>query len=277
MLGSLSSPLTSGAQKLASWPPKYHVLGVLISKTTYTEAVDCLISSAREKKPALATALAVHGVVEAARDAETCRRISAFEIVTPDGQPVRHALNLLYQAGLTDRVYGPTLMLRLCEEAARCGIGVYLYGSTHDTVERLKQSLEARYPLLDVVGAEPSLFRTLNEQERQALAARIAKSGAGIVFLGLGCPRQEHFAYENRDLMGAVLVCVGAAFDFHAGTKRQAPQWVQDASLEWLFRLCQEPRRLFRRYAVTNSIFLWRIFRQYTQSQVQGYFSRAGR
>lgn len=259
------------SQAAPTWPTKYSILGVPISGTDYSRAVDCLISAAQLRKPALATALAVHGLVEAARDKEMAKRIAAFDLVTPDGQPVRHALNAIHKAGLPDRVYGPALTLMLCERAAKLGIKVYLYGSTKETVERLKSSLERRYPGLDIVGAEPSLFRPLAEQESKALAHRINMSGAGIVFVGLGCPRQENFAFEHRHLIDAALVCVGAAFDFHAGVKRQAPAWMQKLSLEWLFRLLQEPRRLFRRYAVTNTYFLWHIFRQYTQPGSRQY------
>jgi exopolysaccharide biosynthesis WecB/TagA/CpsF family protein len=116
---------------------------------------------------------------------------------------------------------------------------------------------------LDVAGAEESAFRPLTRTESAELGERIRASGAGIVFVGLGCPRQELFAWQHRDVIGLPQVCVGAAFDFHAGNKRQAPGWMQDNALEWLFRLCQEPRRLFRRYAVTNSLFVMALARQW--------------
>jgi len=264
-IGNTQPPAFKAQLKVPHCPPRYSVIGVPVSKTDYAEAIDFLISAARNRQTALATALAVHGVVEATRDAELGRRISAFDIVTPDGQPVRHALNILHGARLTDRVYGPTLMLKLCESAVKYNIGIYLYGSTQKTVESLKRSLEDRYPGLRIVGAEPSIFRPLSHDESLAFAERVERSGAVIVFVGLGCPRQEHFAFEHRDLVRRVMVCVGAAFDFHAGNKRQAPAWMQATSLEWLFRLSQEPRRLFRRYAVTNSVFLWSAFRQYRQ------------
>lgn len=261
------SALCDPASPSRSWPLRRSVIGVPISKTDYAEAVECLISAALQKKTALATALAVHGLVEAARDKQMRERIAAFDLVTPDGQPVRHALNAIYGAELSDRVYGPTLTLLLCERAANLGVKIYLYGSTKDTVERLKTSLEGRFSGICIAGAEPSLFRPLSRDESLALADRVAASGAGIVFVGLGCPRQENFAFEHRDIIRAVLVCVGAAFDFHSGVKRQAPDWMQKWSLEWLFRLSQEPRRLFRRYAITNSIFLWRVLGQYAQSR----------
>ncbi|WP_228461796.1 WecB/TagA/CpsF family glycosyltransferase [Paracoccus liaowanqingii] len=234
-----------------------------ISVVDYDRAADCVIAAARQSQPYLVTALAVHGVVEARTKAEMGQVIERFDIVTPDGQPVRMALNLLYRAGLTDRVYGPTLMLRICEAAATQDIPVFLYGSTGEVVTALSQALVAKIPKLRVAGAEPSLFRPLQADESATLAQRVRDSGAGIVFIGLGCPRQELFAFDHRDIIGLPQVCVGAAFDFHAGHKRQAPQWMQDHALEWLFRLSQEPRRLFGRYAVTNSIFLFALARQW--------------
>ena len=222
-----------------------------------------MIAAARRREPLLVTALAVHGVVEARSRADVGRAIAAFDLVTPDGQPVRMALNLLHRAGLADRVYGPTLMLRICQAAAAQGIPVYLYGSTARVVGDLAAALAAANPGLVVAGAEPSLFRPLTAAESAELGARIRASGAGIVFVGLGCPRQELFAFQHRDILGLPQVCVGAAFDFHSGNKRQAPRWMQDHALEWLFRLLQEPRRLLRRYAVTNTVFLVALARQW--------------
>ncbi|MFC0201933.1 WecB/TagA/CpsF family glycosyltransferase [Paracoccus rhizosphaerae] len=234
-----------------------------ISVVDYDRTIECVIAAARQSQAYLVTALAVHGVVEARTKAEMGQAIEGFDIVTPDGQPVRMALNLIYCAGLTDRVYGPTLMLRICKAAAAQDISVFLYGSTREVVSALSRTLVAKIPELRVAGAEPSLFRPLQADESAALAQRVRDSGAGIVFIGLGCPRQELFAFDHRDIIGLPQVCVGAAFDFHAGHKRQAPRWMQDHALEWLFRLSQEPRRLFGRYAVTNSIFLVALARQW--------------
>lgn len=251
-------------------PVRRLVAGVPVSVTDYDGAARAIMARAEARRPYLVTALAVHGVMEAARDAEMGRAVRGFDIVTPDGQPVRMALNLFHRAGLADRVYGPTLMLRLCAEAAERGVGVYLYGSTPETVARLADALRRRLPGLAVVGAEPSVFRELSAQEGEALGARIRASGAGLVFVGLGCPRQERFAHRHRDVVGVPLICVGAAFDFHAGTKRQAPAWMQRHALEWLFRLGQEPRRLAGRYLRTNTAFVLRLVAQYALSGRKG-------
>lgn len=243
--------------------PRLRVTGVPISVVDYDGAVGCVMDAARRREPFLATALAVHGVVEARSRPDMARAIEAFDLVTPDGQPVRMALNLLYKADLRARVYGPTLMLLLCKVAADEGLPVYFYGSTFGVVTALAAALGSKIPGLVVAGAEPSLFRPLTAKESAELGRRIRSSGAAIVFIGLGCPRQELFAYDHRDIIGVPQVCVGAAFDFHAGHKRQAPAWMQDHALEWLFRLWQEPQRLLRRYAVTNTVFLLALARQW--------------
>lgn len=247
----------------STMPDRKSVIGVPVSVTDYAETVEVLLDAAVMRRPLCVTALAVHGVVEAVRDPEMRDAIAAFDIVTPDGQPVRMALNLLHRAQLQDRVYGPTLMLNLCEAAAARGVPIYLYGSTEETVTALGARLSERFAGLQVAATEPSLFRPIEPEESAALAARIEASGAGLVFIGLGCPRQEKFAHAHCDLIGVPQICVGAAFDFHAGTKKQAPAWMQRNSLEWLFRLVQEPRRLAGRYLYTNTEFVARLARQY--------------
>jgi N-acetylglucosaminyldiphosphoundecaprenol N-acetyl-beta-D-mannosaminyltransferase len=199
--------------------------------------------------------MAVHALVTAARDPSYRAKVNTFEVVAPDGQPVRWALNRLEGTGLEDRVYGPEFMIRLCRRAAETGVGVYLYGSSLEVVRALEANLLDRFPALRIVGCEPSLFRPLTAGEDEAFVRRVNDSGAGLLFLGLGCPLQESFAYEHRRAIKAVQLCVGAAFDFHAGNKRMAPGWMQRRGLEWLFRLTQEPGRLWRRYLITNAAF----------------------
>jgi exopolysaccharide biosynthesis WecB/TagA/CpsF family protein len=246
------------------WPRKYNVLGVGISATTYEDLLESVIDLAKARMPACVSHLAVHGLVTASRDQELFDILNDFEIVAPDGMPVKAALNVLYKTRLPDRVYGPEFTLRVCERAAADGIGVYLYGSYPKVVEALREKMLERYPKLRVVGCEPSKFRPLTESEDNDLVMRINKSGAGVIFLGLGCPFQERFAHEHKDKIKAVQICVGAAFDFHSGNKKMAPVWMQRNSLEWLFRILQEPRRLWRRYFVTNTIFLSKFFLQFT-------------
>lgn len=241
------------------WPRKRDVLGVLVSTTTYDEAVELIILAAKCRRPSVVSLHAVHALVTASSEDRLRAAVNEFDMLAPDGQPVRWALNWLHGAGLADRVYGPELMLRLCRRAAREQIGVYLYGSSPAVIDALCRGLPARFSGLTIAGAESPPFRPLTVEEDQAVVERINASGAGILFVGLGAPKQDWFAHEHRGRIAAVQVCVGAAFDFHAGTKPMAPTWMQRRGLEWLFRMTQEPRRLWKRYLVTNVCFSFRL------------------
>lgn len=251
-------PIAVGPQKLR-WPRKLDLFGVGVSPTTYEEATAVILEAARRGIPAVVSCHAVHALISASCDKTLRSKVNAFDIVTPDGQPVRWALNLLHGTKLSDRVYGPELMLRLCREATRAGISIYLYGGSPEVVEKLRANLRRLIPDLELAGFESPPFRELTPGEEQAAVARVNSSGAGLVFVGLGCPKQDLFAHRHRADIEGVQVCVGAAFDFHAGVKKTAPGWMQRRGLEWLYRLVQEPRRLWRRYLVTNSIFLARL------------------
>lgn len=247
------------------WPPKRELFGVNVSRAAYDDAEEAVIAAATRHESAVVTHLPVHGLVLGATNATYRQRVNAFDLIAADGQPVRWAMNLFHKAGLSDRLYGPELMLRLCDRAARDGVSVYLYGSTPEVLERLRERLLEHSPRLQVVGCEAPPFRALTPEEDEAVVQRINDSGAGLVFLGLGLPKQDHFAFEHKGRIKAVQLCVGAAFDFHAGNKRMAPSWMQKRGLEWAFRLTQEPGRLWRRYLTTNVLFLalvgWRMVR----------------
>lgn len=255
--------ITTETPPAVCWPPRHNVFGVQVSATSYDEAIDCILSAAERREPAAVSLHAAHAVVTASDDLALREKVNRFQMVAPDGQPVRWALNWLYRAGLKDRVYGPELTLRLCQAAARRGVAIYLYGSSPEVIERLSNNLVRRYPGLIIAGAEAPPFRALSVEEDEAMVQRINASGAGLVFIGLGCPKQDHFAADHMDRIQAVQVCVGAAFDFHAGNKRTAPAWMQRRGLEWLFRLMQEPRRLWKRYLVTNTLFVCKFGRQW--------------
>lgn len=246
------------------WPNKHNIFGVNVSATTYEEALNLIIFAVQKRIPAIVTHLPVHGLILASRDPSLQTKVNCFNIVAPDGQPVRWALKVLFKRKLPDRVYGPELMMRLCKSAAELGIAIYLLGSYPHVVDQLKDNLVKKFPSLQVAGFESPPFRTLTSEEDKAIVERINKSGAGLVFIGLGCPKQDIFAYEHRYNIKIVQLCVGAAFDFIAGEKKMAPAWMQKNALEWLFRLLQEPSRLWRRYFVTNSIFLLMLFLQLT-------------
>jgi exopolysaccharide biosynthesis WecB/TagA/CpsF family protein len=235
---------------------KKNVCGILIDEIDYEGAIEYVIRAAKAGRSASISALAVHGLMTGALDEEHKHRLNNLDVVLPDGQPVRWALNLLYKSPLRDRCYGPNLTLYLCERAAREGLPVFLYGATPAILGAMQSNLRKKMPNLKIAGAETSKFRRLTPEEKVELAERIKASGATMVFVGLGCPRQEVFVYEMRDLLPMPALAVGAAFPFIAGEVRQAPRWIQDLGMEWFFRLCMEPRRLWRRYVYLNPAYV---------------------
>ena len=238
---------------------KKNVIGILIDAVDYEASVDFIVGAAQQRRPAAVSALAVHGVMTGVLDSVHKFRLNHFDLLVPDGQPVRWVLNWLHRAGLDDRVYGPNLTLKVCERAAAEGLPIYLYGSTAAVLGALRKSLYERFPGIRIAGSEPSKFRRLTSEEKSEIAARIVGSGAAITFVGLGCPRQEAFAYEFRDALQMPVLAVGAAFPFIAGRVAQAPAWMQAYGLEWLFRLCTEPKRLWRRYLYLNPAYLFLV------------------
>ncbi|MEG4235056.1 WecB/TagA/CpsF family glycosyltransferase [Microcoleus sp. Pol11C3] len=236
---------------------KKNVLGILVNAVNYEAAVSKIIAAASAGKPMCVSALAVHGVMTGVLDSTHRYRINHFDLVLPDGQPVRWALNLLYNTELPDRVCGPNAMLQICERAAEEGLSIYLYGSQSSVLEALSHNLCQRFPKLIIAGTQPSKFRHVSAQEKQEIAQRIRNSGAAITFVGLGCPRQEVWAYEYRDELSMPLIAVGAAYDFHAGNLAKSPEFLSKIGLEWLFRMMKEPRRLWQRYVFLNPLYIW--------------------
>jgi N-acetylglucosaminyldiphosphoundecaprenol N-acetyl-beta-D-mannosaminyltransferase len=242
---------------------KRPVLGIGVNVIDYDCAVARVIDAARSGTPCSVSALAVHGVMTGVLDAVHGYRLNRLHMVVPDGQPVRWALRILHGETLPSRVYGPTLMLKTCEAAAREGLPVYLYGSSPHVLEALENNLLGLFPGLIICGRSSSRFGKVDDTTNETIMQEIRSSGARIVFVGLGCPRQEVFAYENVEKLSCAVMAVGAAFDFHAGKLEQAPSWMQDRGLEWLFRLTREPRRLWRRYIILNPLFCWHLARQW--------------
>ena len=165
--------------------------------------------------------------------------------------------------GYVNRVYGPDLMLALCERSLSKGYRHFLYGGAPGVPEKLAENLKRRFPGLDVVGTYSPPFRPLTHEEDERVVRMINEAGPDIVWVGLSTPKQERWmAGHIGRLEAPVLIGVGAAFDFHSGVKRQAPRWMQRSGLEWLFRLLTEPRRLWRRYLIYNSLFVWNLMKE---------------
>jgi N-acetylglucosaminyldiphosphoundecaprenol N-acetyl-beta-D-mannosaminyltransferase len=237
------------------------ILGVRIDALDWDTASNRILAWAHTHESRYVAVCNVHVVVSATRDAANWQVINGADIATPDGAPVAWMLRRLGFAGQT-RVSGPDLMLVLCERCAAEGLSVYYYGSTKLTLEALSVYLRQEFPQLVIGGMESPPFRLLTTEEDAATVERINASGAGIVFVGLGCPKQEHWMAAHRGQINAVTIGVGAAFDFHAGTVKRAPKWMRENGWEWLYRLLSEPLRLWKRYLVTNTLFILGVARQ---------------
>jgi len=244
---------------------KMPVLGVGVNPTSYQE-VESLCrtwirgeTGSSQNQPPRARYIcvtSVHGIVTAFRNAEFREILNRADIVTPDGMPVVWALRS-FGARQQKRVYGPTLMLKLCRQAAREGQRVFLYGGRPESVDQLTANLKALVPGVTIAGSYSPPFRPLTEAEDGDCVEMIRRADTQLLFVGIGAPKQERWMAEHCPVLpGVVMVGVGAAFDFHAGCSRQAPEWMQKAGLEWFFRLCSDPARLWKRYILETPLFL---------------------
>lgn len=248
--------MTTAAQPGGETRTVGSVLGARIDVLSWNAALGRLCDWARRRESRYVAICNAHVVVSASGDADYRAVINGADMATSDGAPVAWMLRRQGFAGQR-RICGPDLMWALAERCAAQGVPVYCYGSTVQTLDLLARRLQAAFPTL-ALHVESPPFRALSEQEDAQVVARINASGAGVVFVGLGCPKQERWMAQHRGRVQAVMVGVGAAFDFHAGTVGRAPAWMQAHGLEWLHRLVSEPRRLWRRYLVTNTLFVWR-------------------
>jgi N-acetylglucosaminyldiphosphoundecaprenol N-acetyl-beta-D-mannosaminyltransferase len=199
----------------------------------------------------------VHGVMESQRDPRLKQIHNDAGMVTPDGMPMVW-INRLRGNGHVSRVYGPDLMLDVCARSIETGWKHFFYGGASGVAERLAMKLQERFPGLRVAGTCCPPFRAMTADEDHAAVEQINASGADIVWVGLSTPKQEYWMSEHIGRITApVIVGVGAAFDFHAGLKSQAPRWMQKCGLEWFYRLCTEPKRLWKRYLINNPLFVW--------------------
>jgi len=238
-----------------------YVLGMRVDGTSYRETAEAIADLVSAGDGGAVCVSTVHMVMEAFDDPEFQRIVNSADRVTPDGVPLVWALRLLGIENAT-RVYGPSLLPIVCDLARERDLSVGFYGGSPGVLDELVRRIWQRFPGLDVSFAFSPPFRNLSAEEDQKLIEGIEESKTDILFVGLGCPRQERWIAEHRSSLSCVMVGVGAAFDFHAGHKAQAPAWIQAAGLEWLFRLCCEPRRLWRRYLYHNPRFLLHFVRQ---------------
>lgn len=235
---------------------RVNILGVGVDPINLSCATDTLITWVEQKTPGYVCVTGVHGIIESQRD-ENLRRIHhSAAMVTPDGMPLVW-LSKLYGYRKVSRVYGPDLMLSICNKSVSLGFRHYFYGGGQGVPEKLGTKLVEKFPGIKIVGCFSPPYRPLTSDEDRAIIDRINKTSPDIIWVGISTPKQEQWMVEHVDqLKGAILIGVGAAFDFIAGTKRQAPRWMQSIGMEWFFRLLSEPRRLWKRYLINNPLFI---------------------
>jgi N-acetylglucosaminyldiphosphoundecaprenol N-acetyl-beta-D-mannosaminyltransferase len=244
------------------------IVGMRVDITSYADATKRIIAWAQQHQSKSVFASNVHMTMETYDDPKFAQVVNNADLVTPDGMPLVWALQALGSKNAS-RVYGPTLTLDVCQAAATAGIKIALYGGTNESLVAFTNFLQERFPSINIVCQISPPFRSLTPEEDADYTKKIIDSEAQILLVGIGCPRQENWIAEHQGRIPAVMLGVGAAFDFHSGRVKQAPQWMQGIGLEWLFRLIMEPKRLWKRYFKHNPRFLLFFFIQLCVSKTQ--------
>lgn len=244
-------------------PPRFDVLGVGVHALTLSEASARLLAARGRTRVGYVCLATAHGIVEAQDHPDLRAIYNQALLTTPDGMPL---VWLGRRAGhrFVTRVYGPDLMLAVCDAGRAVGLRHYFYGGHEGVAEALSHRLSERFPGLEIAGFATPPYRALTDEEETRWREDIARVRPDVVWIGLGSPKQERFmAAQAPHLEAGILVGVGAAFDFHSRRVRQAPRWIRHSGFEWLFRLLTEPRRLGPRYLRTNPRFAWGVLRQW--------------
>ena len=242
---------------------KVSLFGIHYAVVDYAVATEMILDKAMAKQSFGVSALAVHGMMEAYNDLLFLGQVNQIDLVVPDGQPVRWAMNVLQGTKLMDRVYGPDLTVKVLEQANLHSLRVFLFGSKQSTLDLLSAHIKKHYPNIVLIGTQADRFREATNEEDTQDIFLINQLSPNLVLVGRGCPRQEKWVSQHLGQINAPMMAVGAAFDFLAGTVSQAPRWMQNNGLEWFYRLCMEPRRLWKRYLLTNTQFLWLFAKSY--------------
>jgi N-acetylglucosaminyldiphosphoundecaprenol N-acetyl-beta-D-mannosaminyltransferase len=232
-----------------------NILGGKVNAVTPKTSMDWIIERAQAGESRSVAYCNVHMIMESFDSSEFRQILSEFDLVNTDGAPLVWVLKLMGVQN-AERVTGPDSTLEILRRAAELGLPVGFYGSTPETLKTFKAKMTERFPKLRVVYAFSPPFRTLDTAEDEQITREIAASGARLVFVGLGCPKQERWAHAHKGRIPAVMLCVGAAFDMHAGNVERAPAWMQRAGLEWVHRAMSDPKRLWKRYLTTNPRFV---------------------
>ncbi len=234
---------------------KISIISTFVHNTSYQDSCDRIAYWVQHNTSCYIVAANVHVIMMGYWQKRYREILNRAALVTPDGMPLVWAMRLLGIKQQT-RVYGPDLMLEWCDRASKLQIPIYLYGGTNSTLEKLQTNLKQKFPNLIIAGVHSPPFRPLSMAEETEDIERIHNSGAKVVFVGLGCPKQELWMARQQGKLQAIMIGVGAAFNFHSGEVSQAPRWVMKMGFEWLYRFSCEPQRLWRRYLMNNPIFL---------------------
>lgn len=244
------------------------IVNAPINAVSWDETIQKISAWASQKQSKYVCICNVHSVITADSDPQFAEVIRNADMATPDGYPIAWVLRRIGFKN-QQRINGPDLMWRYMSEAQKTGQSIFLYGNTDATLEKLIDVLRAKFPGIKIAGHISPPYREITEAEDAEIVHRINQSGAGTVWVSLGCPKQEKWMADHKDKVQAVMVGVGAAFDYHAGTIQRAPQWMQERGLEWAHRFASEPRRLWKRYLTTNSLFLWKVGRAIATRRLQ--------
>ncbi len=245
---------------------KINLLSISINTGTYQDMLQNILSTAQTKSSSYTCVANVHMLVEASKDKAFARVVNEADITTPDGKPLTWALKMLYGKE-QERVAGMDLLPDLLARAEQLKLPVYFLGGTEEMLDKTESYLSERYPELIISGMYSPPFRTLNKEEKSKLVDDINDSGAKLLFVSLGCPKQEKWMAAMKGQIHAAMIGIGGALPVMIGHQKRAPVWMQQNGLEWAYRLGQEPKRLFKRYAYTNSYFIYAVCKNYFSSK----------
>ena len=249
-------------------PPSHRVIGFPVTALPFESQMDLILKWAKNGLSKSVCIANVHMLVEAYQSSSFAKVLQQADMVTPDGMPLVWMLRLL-GARKQDRVAGLDVLQSLCKQTTKAGVKVFFLGSQLGILHKMRQRLNQEFPDLQIAGMEPLPFRPMTQEEDEALVEMLNQSGAGIVFVSLGCPKQEIWMANHKDRVNAVMIGLGGAFPVYAGLQKRAPGFVRSAGFEWLYRLLQEPQRLWGRYSSTIPVFLWLACKQLLTAQRQ--------
>jgi len=244
------------------------IISLDVDNISFSQGLDRVIDLAAQKKSSYVCFGNVHMTIEAYKRNSFFEKINAADFLFADGKPIASACNLLYHKK-QERICGPDFTPAVLKKANEKKLSVFIYGSTQDVIMACKEKIAKEFPNIHFAGAISPPFRTLTDEELNSDIEKINRSGAQLVFVALGCPKQEEWVANNSSKINGVLLAVGAAIPFFAGFEKRAPKWMQNLALEWFYRLMQQPKRLFGRYMYTNSYFLFLLSKEWIKNIVK--------